>query len=621
MRKLTLKSVLSGVVAVCALMLMTGCDKIMSTLDNPVGSYVKVDTTTVVLSPGETLANRVASTISTETITYKSSNPAVAKVDELSGVVTAVAVGEATITASVVGNEYYMEGKSSYKVKVISIALDKNEALIGVGDYQVLSATIAPADGFGLALNWTSSDEAIAKVDADGKVTAVAPGTAKITAEIGGKTAVCEVTAKAKVDLSELNAPYVAQDGDILTGQTNYYVTIADGATVTLSGVSINSQYYYAPAISCAGDATIVLFDGSANEAISIQGERAGIQIGGAGKTLVIKGGKLGTGKLTAQGGAYAAGIGNGGAQESGYIEIQGGVITAIGRSSAGIGSDDDGGFVGDIMIKGGTITAEGSVGIGAYNGGSCGNITISGGKVTATGDYAGIGTYSYVDNSCGNIAILGGEVTATGGQLLAVGIGASRGSCGDITISDGKVTATSNGLGAGVGTGWARSGNNVTCGKIVISGGEVTANGGGRAAGIGAGYAQYANSICGDIIITNGSVEATGGDFAAAIGTGVVMGDDNQSACGNITISGGTVVATKGRLATYDVGPGTRGTWDIGTVGTVKVTVSVKDADGNDAVIYTPAAAASAARRAAGKNVTLKMIEVKEPVEPKKLK
>lgn len=667
MRKLTLKSVLSGVVAVCALMLMTGCDKIMSTLDNPVGSYVKVDTTTVVLSPGETLANRVASTISTETMTYKSSNPAVAKVDELSGVVTAVAVGEATITASVVGNEYYMEGKSSYKVKVISIALDKNEALIGVGDYQVLSATIAPADGFGLALNWTSSDEAIAKVDADGKVTAIAPGTAKITAEIGGKTAVCEVTAKAKINLAELNAPYEAQDGDILTGGTNYSVTIADGATIQLSGVSIyNWNSNNSPAISCAGNATIVLPSERGNT-VSGSNSKAALQAGGAGTTLTIKGdGSLSayssseaaaigasfetvcgnivieSGLIYAQSGSYGPGIGAGDGGTCGSITINGGRVTAVNTGSygSGIGCGDawhQETKCGDIIINGGEVQAQGgqyAAGIGssatAYGHDNiCGKTTINGGKVQAQGGAgaAGIGSGRAQSGSsiCGNIAISDGEVTATGG-MYAAGIGAgyaqsgSSSSCGNIAISGGKVQAINGNNAAGIGTGYAATEGNSTCGKIAVSGGEVTATGGQYAAGIGSGFADLGSSICSDIVITNGSVEATGGYWAAAIGTGLVNYNsvDYRSICGNITISGGTVVATKHVGATYSVGPGDISGSFTGTVGIVKVTVSVKDADGNDAVIYTPAAA-SAARRAAGKEVTLKVPEIK-PMETKKL-
>ena len=42
------------------------------------------------------------------------------------------------------------------------------------------------------------------------------------------------------IDLNQVTADVTAQNGDVLTGSTNTYrVTIADGATVTLSGVTI----------------------------------------------------------------------------------------------------------------------------------------------------------------------------------------------------------------------------------------------------------------------------------------------------------------------------------------------------------------------------------------------
>ena len=60
-----------------------------------------------------------------------------------------------------------------------------------------LNATIAPSNASYKAVGFTSSDEAIATVDDNGLVTAVAPGTADITVESienGSKTAVCTLT-------------------------------------------------------------------------------------------------------------------------------------------------------------------------------------------------------------------------------------------------------------------------------------------------------------------------------------------------------------------------------------------------------------------------------------------
>lgn len=68
-----------------------------------------------------------------------------------------------------------------------------------MGATETLSATVAPADATNKSVQFTSSDETIAKVTpVQGKVTAVKAGTATITATTSnGKTATCEVTVTA----------------------------------------------------------------------------------------------------------------------------------------------------------------------------------------------------------------------------------------------------------------------------------------------------------------------------------------------------------------------------------------------------------------------------------------
>lgn len=71
------------------------------------------------------------------------------------------------------------------------VTLDQATATIVKGDELQLTAKVKPADA---ALTWSSSDEAVATVDATGKVTAIAAGTATITATTGKATATCVVT-------------------------------------------------------------------------------------------------------------------------------------------------------------------------------------------------------------------------------------------------------------------------------------------------------------------------------------------------------------------------------------------------------------------------------------------
>ena len=111
-------SFLAGVTLLFASLFTTSCKEIMSNLDQPVSSYLELKTTTAAIAPGKTYQIE-ASTISTSTIDYESSNPNVAIVDP-SGKITALEDGEATITVKVAANENYLAGSAQFNVKVQS---------------------------------------------------------------------------------------------------------------------------------------------------------------------------------------------------------------------------------------------------------------------------------------------------------------------------------------------------------------------------------------------------------------------------------------------------------------------------------------------------------------------
>ena len=86
-------------------------------------------------------------------------------------------------------------------IEVTGVTLDKSTLSLEVGATGNLVATVAPSNAPYKAVKFTSSDDAIATVDNDGLVTAVAPGSADITVETladGSKTAKCELTVTAK---------------------------------------------------------------------------------------------------------------------------------------------------------------------------------------------------------------------------------------------------------------------------------------------------------------------------------------------------------------------------------------------------------------------------------------
>jgi hypothetical protein len=356
-----------------------------------------------------------------------------------------------------------------------------------------------------------------------------------------------EAELETEVNLSELTTDYVAQDGETLVGTlgANVKISIADGATVTLDGVTINgvNEYDFQWAgLNCVGDATIILKDGTTNTVKGFYDDWPGIHVPG-GSTLTIQGETLGTGKLIASSNGYGCGIGGGWniANDScGNINIEGGNITATG--------------------------AKGSAGIGGGNVQSCGAISITGGIITSTGGENGAGIGSAFGGSCVSINISGGTVTATGGANAAgIGGGGANGttdaSCGDITITSGvtKVTAqkgsgASNSIGAGKGT----------CGTVTI-GGVVYPDGVSESPFVyhpltyPVALSEVTSAYVGSVIASNGMVYATASKAADA-GTTAVAIITYVGSVGSVDASSETYKGLA--LALADANGGNKAAW-----------------------------------------------------------
>src|SRR5699024_6497397 len=82
-----------------------------------------------------------------------------------------------------------------YKVvpETTGIKLSDENINIAKGNAVTLTATLEP-EGAIDKITWSSSNNTVATVDTNGKVTAVAPGKATITAQTENYTATCEVT-------------------------------------------------------------------------------------------------------------------------------------------------------------------------------------------------------------------------------------------------------------------------------------------------------------------------------------------------------------------------------------------------------------------------------------------
>ena len=119
------------------------------------------------------------------------------------------ATGDRTLTAK-------------FEKKVTGVTLNTETLELFTGGSATLTATVEPSDAANQNVTWASSDPSVATVDAAGKVTAVAPGTATITVTTadGNHTATCTVT---------VTRPYIPP------ANPNYRITVeaTQGGTVT----------------------------------------------------------------------------------------------------------------------------------------------------------------------------------------------------------------------------------------------------------------------------------------------------------------------------------------------------------------------------------------------------
>ena len=116
-------------------------------------------------------------------------------------------------------------------VAVESITLDKSALEIGVGDTATLTATVTPANATDKTVTWTSNDDTVATVDANGVVTGVKAGTATITATTSNsKTAECTVEVYTRI-LTD------AFEGTTATGWNTGGATISTDGWLQLSSL------------------------------------------------------------------------------------------------------------------------------------------------------------------------------------------------------------------------------------------------------------------------------------------------------------------------------------------------------------------------------------------------
>ena len=303
---------------------------------------------------------------------------------------------------------------------------------------------------------------------------------------------------------------------------------------------SVGSLYIYK-------ESTVLAWGGSGGAGIG-SGEDGEA---GGGKINVLQGSTV-----KAWGGNDGAGIGGGdGSSAVPEVEVMGDcTIEAYGNNTgAGIGGGYNNDSLNEIYLYDSTVTAT-----GGFNGGAgiCGDVIISGGTVTANGKGGGAGIGSSKNEDFNqSVRIHAGIVTAES-EKYAAGIGGGNGGdfTGTVNIWSGIVTAKGNEGGAGIGAGYA---GNAAEGHVIISGGQVRAISTEGGAGIGGGQEGSAGGGgegCDDVQISGSAyVYAQGGSGScSAIGHG-----DNDSHMGHITFGEGFSVTAgnvlDGEEGTYE--------------------------------------------------------------------
>ncbi|WP_407431976.1 Ig domain-containing protein, partial [Methanobrevibacter sp.] len=184
-------------------------------------------------------------------LNYTSSNSSIVSV--VLGEIIPLSEGEATITVSFNGTARYAAAESkTITVNVslwdASVSVDNQTLDLLINDTYSINATATPIF---LPINYTSSDESVATVDANGTVTAVGEGTAIITATVGQGIIFTVNSTNVTVTVHDA-APDIVLTADDVTkyygAPDKFIATLTDGEGNPISDVnvtiSINGQEY-----------------------------------------------------------------------------------------------------------------------------------------------------------------------------------------------------------------------------------------------------------------------------------------------------------------------------------------------------------------------------------------
>ena len=162
-------------------------------------------------------------------IDAQSPTPDCITINDTTGEISGISKGQAIVN---VVTHNGVKAEKACTVTVVpaptGVKLSATTAKLGVGQEYPITGTVTGPEGCDTRLTWTSNNQKVATVDENGVVTAVATGTATITAMTGNrKKATCAVTVK-KAPTSVSISPAT---GKLNVGQSGQYkVTLSSGS-------------------------------------------------------------------------------------------------------------------------------------------------------------------------------------------------------------------------------------------------------------------------------------------------------------------------------------------------------------------------------------------------------
>lgn len=248
------RKIITAIVAAVVVAVIAGAFFILSggsSESAPTGISLSKSTGELAVGENETLQATLSPDGVTAQLKWATSDTTVIKV--VDGVVTAVAPGTAKVGVQVVENkalkafcEYTVKEKNAPQGENATVSIvPPASTTLKVGEKVTLSAKVTPE---GSTVSWKSSDENVAVVSSEGKVTALKAGSADITAKNGDAEDAVRIEVKKENggggngSDGTINLGYGRYKGDIKNGQPHGHGTI----TYTRSHQIVSSKDFIA---------------------------------------------------------------------------------------------------------------------------------------------------------------------------------------------------------------------------------------------------------------------------------------------------------------------------------------------------------------------------------------